>query len=81
VTIIEAWTQGIFRIRRPSWAQGEYLQLRMGLGGAPSVVAVLHSVLDHPDVPPAMRVPPREIVLTDLGTDPAWEAHEDHHDG
>jgi hypothetical protein len=75
VTIIEAWEQKITKIRRPSWAHGEYVQLRPGLQGHPAVTAVLHSFLERADVPEDMRIPPREILLTDLQTDAAWEAH------
>jgi len=75
LTILEAWKQKITKIRRPSWAHGEYVELRQGLHGYPAVTATLHSFLERPDVPEDMQIPPREILLTDLQNDPAWEAH------
>ena len=68
MTIREAFAQGHHRLRRPAWAQGEWLEL-VPVGGFLSPIGLIHSILENPDLPPDVQRAPQEV--------PLWLIHYD----
>jgi hypothetical protein len=75
MTIEEAWTSGITRLRRDPWASTEWLELLpSGDGYAP--FGKLHSILNDPDVPDDIRMEPQDIPLWMIEDD-GWDEYTD----
>jgi hypothetical protein len=75
MTIDEAFKQGIYRLRRDPWAQGEWLELiQFQNGYAP--IGKIHSILNREDVPAEIRIPPQDVPLWQVPQD-GWEEHRD----
>jgi hypothetical protein len=73
MTIEEAFKQGMYRLRRDPWAQGEWLEL-IPVGGFLSPLGKLHSILNRDDVPENIRIAPQDVPLWQIPDD-GWEQH------